>query len=582
MGAYGTVTSPPSAVQEQSPPTIHETAQVSTFSAVVGNVYVGSHVVIAPGTSVRADAGNPFHVGPGSNLQEGVLVHGLPQGKVLGDNQQPYSVWIGQQVTLAHMALVHGPAYIGDDCFIGFRSTIFNARVGHGCIVMMHVLIQDVEVPPGKFVPSGSIITTQQQADRLPDVQSVDVNFSTQIVGIADALRSQPEPIGRSVSGTSGIPMAARVAPTESSSRSSHKSEMQNTHLNPEIVDQVRQLLSQGYRIATEHADKRRFQTSSWHSCAPIEANREADVMKALEACLADHAGEYVRLFGIDTQNRRRVGETIIQRPGDSNGHSSSGRAASSYGSSGSSYSSGGGYSAPSTPSYSSPASASNADVAAMDQIRNWLAQGFNIGIEHADARRFQTSAWQSCTPIRSSREPEVMSALNACMADHSGEYVRIFGIDAQNKRRIGEVIVQRPGSSGGVGNNGQGGASYSYTTAPPPPASSGYGNAAPSNYGSSYGSAPASGGQGAISPDAMEQLRQLTGQGYRLAAECAGPRRFQTSTWESLGFLEGSDIMATLDNHIRNNPGKYIKVYGVDTQTRRRMGEVIVYRPNR
>jgi carbon dioxide concentrating mechanism protein CcmM len=30
---------------------------------------------------------------------------------------------------------------------------------------------------------------------------------------------------------------------------------------------------------------------------------------------LAEHQGEYVRLLGIDTQAKRRVLETIIQRP---------------------------------------------------------------------------------------------------------------------------------------------------------------------------------------------------------------------------------------------------------------------------
>ena len=67
------------------------------------------------------------------------------------------------------MALIHGPAYIGDECFIGFRSTVFNAKVGDGCIVMMHALIQDVEIPPGKYVPSGAKIVNQQQAERLPN-----------------------------------------------------------------------------------------------------------------------------------------------------------------------------------------------------------------------------------------------------------------------------------------------------------------------------------------------------------------------------------------------------------------------------
>ncbi|BAU40694.1 hypothetical protein [Leptolyngbya sp. O-77] len=126
-------------------PKIHETAYVHSFSTVMGDVQIGANVLISPGASIRAEEGAPFYVGSGSSVQEGAIVHGLPQGRVLGDDQQPYSVWIGQDVSITHMALIHGPAYVGDRCFIGFRSTVFNARIGEGCIVMMHALIQDVE-----------------------------------------------------------------------------------------------------------------------------------------------------------------------------------------------------------------------------------------------------------------------------------------------------------------------------------------------------------------------------------------------------------------------------------------------------
>jgi carbon dioxide concentrating mechanism protein CcmM len=80
-------------------------------------------------------------------------------------------------------------------------------------------------------------------------------------------------------------------------------------------VSQVQQLLSQGYRIGTEHADKRRFRTSSWQSCSPIEATQLDQVVAALEACLEEHRGEYVRLLGIDPKSKRRVLEQIIQTP---------------------------------------------------------------------------------------------------------------------------------------------------------------------------------------------------------------------------------------------------------------------------
>ncbi|MFQ3612775.1 MAG: carbon dioxide concentrating mechanism protein CcmM, partial [Cyanobacteriota bacterium] len=142
--------------RELAEPDIDPSAYVHSFSNLIGDVRVEAQVLIAPGTSIRADEGSPFHIGEGSNVQDGVVIHGLEQGRVVGEDGKPYSVWIGKNTSIAHMSLIHGPAYVGNNCFIGFRSTVFNARVGDGCIVMLHCLIQDVEIPPGKFVPSGS------------------------------------------------------------------------------------------------------------------------------------------------------------------------------------------------------------------------------------------------------------------------------------------------------------------------------------------------------------------------------------------------------------------------------------------
>jgi ribulose bisphosphate carboxylase small subunit len=44
---------------------------------------------------------------------------------------------------------------------------------------------------------------------------------------------------------------------------------------------------------------------------------QEEQVLRELENCLAEHAGDYVRLIGIDPKAKRRVMEKIIQRPGD-------------------------------------------------------------------------------------------------------------------------------------------------------------------------------------------------------------------------------------------------------------------------
>jgi carbon dioxide concentrating mechanism protein CcmM len=522
-------------------PKIHDTAYVHSFSNIIGDVRLGPNVLVAPGTSIRADEGTPFHIGEGTNIQDGVVIHGLEQGRVQGDDGDSYSVWVGKNSSLTHMALIHGPAYVGDQCFIGFRSTVFNARVGNGCIVMMHVLIQDVEIPPGKYIPSGAIITNQQQADRLPDVQDSDVKFATHVIGINDALRK----------GYRCADDIACVKPLrdEISKYSNMTQSNYSTHssgqLNSQLVGSIRNLLTQGYSVGAEYADARRFRTGSWRTCGPISSTREADVIAALSACMADHQGEYVRLIGIDTKAKRRVLEEIVQRPGDTNG-------ASSYQSNGKT--------APA--SYHSSGSVSSGKLSAetVAQVRSLLAQGYKVGTEYADARRFRTGSWQSGPALQARSESEAVAGLESVMNEHQGEYVRLIGIDPKAKRRVVEEIIQRP--DGPV-------ASSAPTTA---------GTAT-----ASYKSAPAATSNGRLSQKTVDSIRNLLSQGYKIGTEHADARRFRTGSWHScapIASTRESEVFSALENCMTEHSGDYVRLIGIDSKAKRRVLEEIIQRP--
>jgi ribulose bisphosphate carboxylase small subunit len=84
--------------------------------------------------------------------------------------------------------------------------------------------------------------------------------------------------------------------------------------ISSEIVEQVRQILRQGYRLGIEVVDERRFRTNSWQSYAAVQGS-DSEAIAALENCLADHASDYVRIVGIDPKAKRRMMETIVQRP---------------------------------------------------------------------------------------------------------------------------------------------------------------------------------------------------------------------------------------------------------------------------
>ncbi len=510
-------------------PKIHDSAYVHVFSNLVGDVRVGENVIIAPGTSIRATDSMSFHIGANTNVQDGVVIHGLASGRVQGDDGQVYSVWIGQNTAITHMALVNGPAYVGSDCFIGFRTTVFNARLGRGSIVMMHCLIQDVEIPPGRFVPSGSIITTQQQADRLPDVTPQDQQFVKHLIGVTQSPRSSSH----------CAEVSASIPPIKNDMASTYQSKSAST----EVVDHVRQLLAQGYRIGTEHANKRQFQNGGWKTCAPIQSTSESAVLSELQGCLSDHGGEYVRLIGIDPKAKKRVLEKIIQRPEEA--PMSLNGAAVSRSHSNSSHVS------------VSSNGAGSTDGSAAAQIRQVVNRGGRISVEFANKRQFQNGGWQSGGFLNGSNESAIMSALNQFTAQHSGEYVRVVGVDPVAKKRLMETIVQRP--------NGQSGGSITPSAA------------AANSVSASHFSAPS------VSADLASQVQQLLNQGAAIGLEFADQRRYRASSWTTVPTLSGrsaGDILSTINRFIADHPNDYIRVIGVDTKAKKRLVELTISRP--
>jgi len=548
-------------------PKIDASAYVHSFSNLIGEVYVGANVLIAPGTSIRADEGSPFYIGSSTNVQDGVVIHGLKNGRVLGEDGKEYSVWIGNSTSITHMALIHGPAYIGNNCFIGFRSTVFNARIGDGCVIALHALVQDVEIPAGKYVPSGAVITTQQQADLLPNVRESEQNFAVHVVGINESLRQGyrcaadiacitpirqqqdlPLPINNSAdaspSGQFNKQSFNQTNQININSTSSNTNAQRNEPMNGDLAQQIRQLLAQGYHVAVEYADERRFRTGSWQSYAIPHISEAPTVIAAVQKALVENQGDYVRLFGVDPKAKRRLTETIIQRPSDQPVVFNTSPPTST--------SSNGSYVA------QKPAVNGNGiDIAT--QVRQLLAQGYRISTEYADARRFRSSSWITGLSIDASNESTVLSALNSILADHQGEYVRLVGVDPKAKRRVVETVIQRADSQPVT-------VSQSLT----------------SSANASYKSPHPANGNGAN--DLATHVRQLLSQGHRISVEHADERHFRTTSWQTLPAITASDAssaIAALENYISEYSDEYVRLVGVDPKMKRRVMELLINRPD-
>jgi SulP family sulfate permease len=152
-------------------------------ASVIGRVVMGENVHVAAGSSVRADEGTPFFIGANSNLQDGVVVHALKERKVVVAGEE-WAVYIGKNVSIAHDALVHGPCYVGDGTFIGFKSIVHDSVVGAGCFIGHGALVVGVEIPDGKLVPHGRVVETADAVAALPDASFAHHEFNDDVVDV--------------------------------------------------------------------------------------------------------------------------------------------------------------------------------------------------------------------------------------------------------------------------------------------------------------------------------------------------------------------------------------------------------------
>ncbi len=159
-----------------SEPAIDPSTYVHPLAAVIGNVTLGKNIMVSPMASIRGDEGQPLFVGDNSNVQDGVVIHALeteldgkPVEKNLYEvNGRKYAVYVGSRVSLAHQAQIHGPAVVMDDTFVGMKVLVFRSHVGKGCVLEPGVILMGVSVPDRRYVPAGSVIRDQEQADKLP------------------------------------------------------------------------------------------------------------------------------------------------------------------------------------------------------------------------------------------------------------------------------------------------------------------------------------------------------------------------------------------------------------------------------
>jgi carbon dioxide concentrating mechanism protein CcmM len=319
------------------------------------------------------------------------------------------------------------------------------------------------------------------------------------------------------------------------------------SNISDSVRQQIRRLLSQGYRVGAEYADARRFRTGSWQSAA-IAQGSESTVLASITTVMDEHQGEYVQLLGVDTQARTRVLELMIQRPDGavtqvSNAKINGGKAAAVASNSGAVGTGGG-------------------DVA--QTVRQLLSQGYRIGTEFADARRYRATSWTSGPSYQGAREGEAIAMLTELVAAHEHDYVRLIGIDPAARRRVTEILIHKPGE--------------------PVTLSTGGGSSQTSSFSGSYGgSSVGANVKTSLSAEVVASVRRLLENNYQIGTEHADVRRFRSSSWHTCKPVSATrlqDAVSQLETCLTDHAGEYVRLIGVDAKARRRVHEEIIQRP--
>ncbi len=124
-------------------PRIGKNVYVAPNATIIGDVEIGDDSSVWFGVVIRGDE-FPIRIGARTNIQDNAVVH-VTGGKA--------ATTIGDDVTVGHLALVHG-CTIGDRCLVGMGSIVLDgAVVGDECLVAAGALVPPrMKVPPRSFV----------------------------------------------------------------------------------------------------------------------------------------------------------------------------------------------------------------------------------------------------------------------------------------------------------------------------------------------------------------------------------------------------------------------------------------------
>jgi carbonic anhydrase/acetyltransferase-like protein (isoleucine patch superfamily) len=150
-------------------PLIDTTAYVDPSAIIIGRVTVGPNCYIGPSVVIRADRFSAddekarIEIGAGCGIQDLSVLHVHAE----------QTLKIGDETILNHGAVIHGPAAIGNRCFIGSKTVLACVDIGDSCFVRCNSVIEEVIIPPEKFIELNTIINIGNRTEMLETLRDI-------------------------------------------------------------------------------------------------------------------------------------------------------------------------------------------------------------------------------------------------------------------------------------------------------------------------------------------------------------------------------------------------------------------------
>ena len=154
-------------------PQVAASSYVDPTAVLIGKVFIGENVFVAPGAVIRADEPHTsILISDGCNIQDRVVIHAIGGS----------SVRIGKKSSLSHGCIIHGPCMIGQECFIGFGSVVFKSVLADRVFVGHLAVLEGVTVAQRRSISSGAVVMYPKQAKGLKRIALDQEKFIEQVI----------------------------------------------------------------------------------------------------------------------------------------------------------------------------------------------------------------------------------------------------------------------------------------------------------------------------------------------------------------------------------------------------------------